>query len=306
MATILTHSSSDTMGETPAKLNTNFAALNTDSHAHNNKATLDKISESGANPTWNGAPWPGAAGGSSDASSLTTGTLPSGRLPALTGDVALAAGTNTTALATVNSNVGVFGSATSAPTFTVNAKGLLTAAVSVTITPAFSSITGRPTTLAGYGITDGIPAFSAITAKPTTLSGYGITDGIPSFSAVTAKPTTVSGYGITDAATTTQTINAQIGTTYAPVLADASNTLVTLSNAAAIAVTIPTNATVAYPVGTILNFLAIGAGQVTFAAAGGATLNSEGSAFKSKAQWATVGAMQIAANSWVLCGNTST
>ena len=47
---------------------------------------------------------------------------------------------------------------------------------SAAATPAFSAITGKPTTLSGYGITDGIPAFSAITGKPTTLSGYGITD----------------------------------------------------------------------------------------------------------------------------------
>ena len=46
---------------------------------------------------------------------------------------------------------------------------------------AFSAITGKPTTLAGYGITDAAAAshthaFSAITGKPTTLAGYGITD----------------------------------------------------------------------------------------------------------------------------------
>jgi hypothetical protein len=48
-------------------------------------------------------------------------------------------------------------------------------------THAFSAITGKPSTLAGYGISDAAPAshthaFSAITGKPTTLGGYGITD----------------------------------------------------------------------------------------------------------------------------------
>jgi hypothetical protein len=48
---------------------------------------------------------------------------------------------------------------------------------------AWSIITGAPTTLAGYGITDAASSnhthsFSAITDKPTTLAGYGITDFI--------------------------------------------------------------------------------------------------------------------------------
>ena len=46
---------------------------------------------------------------------------------------------------------------------------------------AFSSLTGKPTTVAGYGITDAltsVPAqsFASLTGKPTTISGYGITD----------------------------------------------------------------------------------------------------------------------------------
>lgn len=50
--------------------------------------------------------------------------------------------TNALVLATVNANVGSFGSATQVGTFTVNAKGLITAAGNTTITPAASSITG--------------------------------------------------------------------------------------------------------------------------------------------------------------------
>jgi hypothetical protein len=148
---------------------------------------------------------------------------------------------------------------------------------------AFSSLTGTPTTLSGYGITDAQPldsdltaiaglatdafgralltktdaasirsyigagtssfsgAFSALTGTPTTLTGYGITDAQPldsdltaiaglatdafgrdlltkasaagvrlyigagtssfdgAFSSLTGTPTTLSGYGITDA-----------------------------------------------------------------------------------------------------------
>jgi len=41
-----------------------------------------------------------------------------------------------------------------------------------------------------------VPAFSALTGKPTTISGYGITDH--SFTTIADKPNTISGYGITD------------------------------------------------------------------------------------------------------------
>jgi len=68
-------------------------------------------------------------------------------------------------------------------------------------TVAFSDLTGKPTTIAGYGITDAFDgAFSSLTGKPTTISGYGITDAFDgAFSSLTGKPTTISGYGITDA-----------------------------------------------------------------------------------------------------------
>lgn len=56
-----------------------------------------------------------------------------------TGD---ATGATALTLATVNSNVGSFGSATQVVTLTVNGKGLVTAAANVTITPAVGSITG--------------------------------------------------------------------------------------------------------------------------------------------------------------------
>ena len=59
-----------------------------------------------------------------------------------TGD---ATGATALTLATVNSNVGSFGSATQSAAFTVNAKGLVTAASATTITPAIGSVTGLGT-----------------------------------------------------------------------------------------------------------------------------------------------------------------
>lgn len=86
---------------------------------------------------------------------------------ALSGDVSASQGSNTLTLATVNSNVGPFGSATQVGTFTVDGKGRITAASNTTVTPAFASITGKPTTLSGYGITDAQPLDSDL----TTIAG---------------------------------------------------------------------------------------------------------------------------------------
>lgn len=68
----------------------------------------------------------------------------------LTGDVTAGPGTGSQAatLATVNANVGSFGSATSCVAFTTNAKGLITAASATTCTPAIASVTGLGTSVA--------------------------------------------------------------------------------------------------------------------------------------------------------------
>jgi hypothetical protein len=76
----------------------------------------------------------------------------------LTGDVTAGPGSGSQAATLANTGVAAasYGSATQVGTFTVDAKGRLTAASDVTITPAFASITSKPTTLSGYGITDGV------------------------------------------------------------------------------------------------------------------------------------------------------
>ena len=59
-------------------------------------------------------------------------------------------------------------------------------------TLAWSAITGTPTTIAGYGITDAFSgAYADLTGKPTLFDG--------AFSSLTGTPTTIAGYGITDA-----------------------------------------------------------------------------------------------------------
>lgn len=79
--------------------------------------------------------------------------------------------TNAYTLATVNSNVGTFGSATQVGTFTVNGKGLITAASNTTITPAVGSITGLATGIATFLAT---PSSANLRAALTDETGTGI------------------------------------------------------------------------------------------------------------------------------------
>ena len=99
------------------------------------------------------------------------------------------------------------------------------------------------------------------------------------------------------------TLNAQTGTTYTLVLSDAHK-LVTLSNASAITLTVPTNSSVAFEIGDQVNLLQLGAGQVTVSGAG-VTFRSEGSKLKLKAQYATATLVKIGTDEWVLLGNTA-
>jgi hypothetical protein len=99
------------------------------------------------------------------------------------------------------------------------------------------------------------------------------------------------------------TLNAQTGTTYTLVLTDAHD-LVTLSNASAITLTIPTNASVAFTVGDQVNIVQLGAGQVTVGGAG-VTIRSQGTKLKLNGQYSAATLIKIATDEWVLVGNTA-
>jgi hypothetical protein len=118
----------------------------------------------------------------------------------------------------------------------------------------------------------------------------------------------VSIVGGTVQASAALAINAQTGTTYTFVLADADNKLVTASNASAQTYSIPTNANVAYPVGSQINIIAIGAGQVTINAvtSGTTTVLSNGTtaaAPKLRVQYSSATCIKVATDTWYVIGD---
>ena len=103
------------------------------------------------------------------------------------------------------------------------------------------------------------------------------------------------------------TLNDQTGTTYTPVLTDQYQVLVTRSNASASTMTIPTNASVAFPVGTVITVLNKGAGAVTISGSGGVTVLSAGATAASPVlnQYKSCALLQTSANNWYVVGAVS-
>jgi hypothetical protein len=102
------------------------------------------------------------------------------------------------------------------------------------------------------------------------------------------------------------TLNAQTGTTYTFVLTDNRNKLVTASNASAQTYTIPTNASVAFPIGSSINIIAIGTGQVTIQGNGGVTVASTGAtstAPKLRVRYSAATLIKVGTDSWYVVGD---
>jgi alpha-tubulin suppressor-like RCC1 family protein len=96
--------------------------------------------------------------------------------------------------------------------------------------------------------------------------------------------------------------NAQTGTAYTLVLADKGKQ-VSLSNASAITLTVPTNASVAFPTLSRIELWQEGAGQVTVAAAGGVTIRSSGSKLKLAGQYSAAVLTKVGTDTWQLAGD---
>jgi len=96
---------------------------------------------------------------------------------------------------------------------------------------------------------------------------------------------------------------------YTTVLTDQYQTLVPMNKATAVAFKIPTDASVAFPVGTAITILNKGVGAVTISAvtSGTTTILSSGAVAASPtlAQYKTAVAIKTAANTWYVVGGVA-
>ena len=91
---------------------------------------------------------------------------------------------------------------------------------------------------------------------------------------------------------------------YTLVLADDAR-LIDMNSASALTLTVPTNATVPFPIGTQILVRQVGAGQVTISPISGVTLNAAGGRNKTRIQFSVAGLIKIATDTWAVFGDLS-
>lgn len=217
--------------------------------------------------------------------------------------------------------------------------GILLAALALLASPAFTGVPVAPTAAPGTNTTqlattafieaaivaliNGAPAAlntldelaaaigddAAFSVTMTNALALKAALASPTFTGTPAAPTAAARTKTTQLATTdfavsevnTVAENAQTGTTYTLVLTDAGK-MVSMNNASAITLTIPTNASVAFPVGTRIDLTQLGAGQVTVSPTG-ITLQSNGTKRKLTGQYSGGTLWKRATDTWMLYGD---
>jgi hypothetical protein len=151
----------------------------------------------------------------------------------------------------------------------------------------------------------------------TGISGGG-TSGTVTVSIDSTVTTLTGTQTLTNKTLTTPTLDdpkinlafdAQTGTTYTAVLND-NGQVVTMNNASANTFRIPTNASVAFPIGTQINVLQIGAGQTTINAvtSGTTTIQSTGAAPAApllRARYSAATCLKAGTDLWYVFGDIS-
>lgn len=150
--------------------------------------------------------------------------------------------------------------------------------------------------------TEGMRAYIRDTDKAVTFNGvaWAVTGGVED------APSDGTGYVRKNAAWAAESGNVEAAVVvktaaHTLVLADA-RTYIRMNVATAHVVTVPLNATVAFPIGTSLTIRQIGAGKTTLAGAAGVTINTAETLGLRK-QHSTVALKKVAADEWDLTGD---
>ena len=158
-------------------------------------------------------------------------------------------------------------------------------------------------------ISRGVAPTAYVKVAGDTMTGTLVSPGLTLTGPVTAgglagtagQVLTSTGTGVAWGAASNFVVNPQTGTSYNTVLGDANN-IITTNNAAANTIVIEP---LAYNVGTIINFIQLGAGQTTVSGGAGVTVQGA-SGTATRAQYSCGTACQVSTNVWVLTGDLAT
>jgi hypothetical protein len=145
------------------------------------------------------------------------------------------------------------------------------------------------------------------TGTATLASGSSVTLYGTQYVSVTSGRAALDVVPITASATASVIAANTQTASYTTVLADAGQS-VEMNSASATVLTIPPNATVAYPVGTVIEVVRLGAGSVTLTPGSGVTLRNRleaaGTTSRTLAsQYSAASLRKRATNEWVLVGD---
>lgn len=161
-------------------------------------------------------------------------------------------------------------------------------------------------------VTDGKwKLFDGVTTEPATTVDF--TEGsldnlkVAALEATTVTPS--SGVVFTDGTQTKEGVPSRTdiiakSASYTLSATSERDSLIEVDSASATTITIPTNSAVAYPVGTSIDILQVGAGQVTIAGDTGVTVNAT-PGLKLRAQWSSATLFKRATDTWVVMGDLS-
>ena len=147
----------------------------------------------------------------------------------------------------------------------------------------FKGVTDEPTTTINFaqGSLDDLAVNNVEVAGVVFSDGTQSKQGVPSLTPISQKTDSYTLAALTE-----------------------RDSLIEINKASAVTLTIPTDASVNFPVGTSIDILQTGAGQVTIAGAGGVTVNAT-PGLKLRTQWSSATLFKRAANTWVVYGDLS-
>lgn len=134
------------------------------------------------------------------------------------------------------------------------------------------------------------------------LDGAANTLYLPSQVGAPGSPSQPRWVGIDGALTTATTIPSSAQTTSRTLVIGDAGTCIDVNAGSGVSLTVPPNASVPYPVGTIIEFYQVGAGSVTLAQGSGVVLQNA-SSLVTRAQFSTIGIRYRGGDVWAVSGD---